>query len=226
MGNAEQGLGWIGAGDDNLWDSFHNEQGLDVIASEDVPSGLQRGIHKMWRDAGLDGGTKTLGALWQELATEGCMELLRKWQASEDTDVIAADRVLRAATPRDEFGMAVDHMAAAYTSRSDGSRMGVKMVIIIPGPIYLEDNGEPDEDFLHNACETWGFDHGDFACLGAATAARKRGASVDVTERVADVTDYLRRKVWLIRALAEATTKPLAKSALEQASEVLYGHRD
>lgn len=199
--------------DDQDWtfDALYNGgQSVNLVVSEDAPYGLQDAVR------GLKVG-------WETLITEGATELLNRWKSNPDTDVKGATAKLHHLVQLNNFGMSVHHMADAYDIESDGIYAGgSKVAVLLQHHIYLDEY----DDELENICGDLGLDYGDFACLCAAYAAKKRGASLfnnEIQERIDRTEAYLRRKVWLIRTLARASAKPLPKSVIEQATEILEG---
>ena len=75
--------------------------------------------------------------------------------------------------------------------------------------------------------DLWGLPYDDTCFVFAAYAARLRGHTIFIDEMLERIEKFLRNKVWLIDNLTDVFMgKPVPKSIMEQATEIVYNHKE
>ncbi len=180
------------ASEGRLRDLLYNHENLEFIGSHAALDGLQSAVETMARR-----GSEEPSRLWAKLINAGAAELFRQWRSTPDTNVGAVYGAVMAKSGVNSGSLHV--VFEAFTSQSLYHHSCDDVMAFVRDDVLATD-AETGEPWV-NLCGDWGFEFGDFCCLAAAIALKQTWNARVFVDYVDEVDTFIRRKVWLARAL-------------------------
>lgn len=203
--------------DDDGWDEDDLlKDGRSLIATEGAPAGLRSQVTKMMNRRRRKYRREC--DLWHELIMEGYRTCMAQWRSYDATNVEGATQRMAQALGPSPVLEAMNNIIVSFGSRSTGVYLEERIVVLLDKSLDVEE----EEEYIENVLRDWGLDVGDTCFLFAAVAAVKRGATfVSVQEHLTRVEVFLRIRVWLINALAQAAQNPPPSTVVEKAEDIV-----